>query len=229
MKKRLIIGLLSVSVIAVMVALVHQKEVGAVTCAKGYTHYTYQIPSGGLEKHGCKLSTNGSLNVNLGLWGISSQFVGLGIRATIEGPDPGNPNEIPAVVFCRNKGNNADPANGQPFLAQGPITGTEIFDQGDCRRPGRCEDTVTLDADAAIFCPNRNWTARTIFLDFIETVCVCAGGYDFGGNCCASFDRDNNGNCMAIAPEGEGESCNTSTCTNDISAGIPEAPVCNPL
>src|SRR3990172_3714147 len=157
MRKRLVIGMLCLSLIPVLVALL-KTEANAQTCARPPCVLT----TIGASKC-CTCPKTGSEIFDLSLWGwgklakecgssdcLSCTVFGT-VPSTAQGAGECTPSTldsdcaIDGVVFCMNPAFNSDTAQGQPFTLDAVLT--ETGDLGTCTPKGRCTTSIPVESD----------------------------------------------------------------------------------
>ena len=67
------------------------------------------------------------------------------------------------LLFCFNKGGNADNAQGQPFNSTTQLSTTTTVQPGYCDKNGKCQGFARVDLDDfSAVCQNQNWTGSFI-------------------------------------------------------------------
>ena len=111
----------------------------------------------------------------------------------------------------------------------------------DCYRKGNCTTFATVEPDGNGGVCNNNWTLLFTPEMFYGQVCVCPGGFDMAGTCCANEKR--NGDYCRDANEVNGvfgvADCLTEYCTWDgegnfftdysFDQEFPDPYDCNPI
>lgn len=72
---------------------------------------------------------------------------------------------IAGLAYCLNPAGNSSRANGQPFSLDATLSNTGILTSGDCRRNGKCTETVEVELTGFNPCINPNWN----FISFIAS------------------------------------------------------------
>jgi hypothetical protein len=223
MKNRVVIGVLRVSVIAALVALLapesrasHCIGPSGTHCSPQF-HCTYLIS--GTLKHSCVSSSTGSEIFDITIFGVPGKLVKTDSLAlscsvfgtvdlgdglcdpSIGGPDAGLDPDcgVEGTAFCKNPAGNSETAQGQPFTLDTFLTATGFVK--NCSKNGRCQESLELEPqDTGEICINPNWQFQTFTAsEFQGECCTCdtGGGFDVNGACCASTARAGDGTCGA--------------------------------
>ena len=190
--RRLVMGLLGVSVVAVLVAL--DTEANAGTCTKP--------PCAGVKWYAgsCICCTTGGSEVfNFTALGVPGHFVNncpegenclqCSVYGTAGDPSICDPTtldedcDIEGVLFCVNHGGNAATAQGQPFTMDAALNASGNF--SNCNRAGKCTGSITVPGDLPEDgCINPNWEPLGFTASrFNGECCSCDVGYDDNGDC----------------------------------------------
>ncbi len=219
MGKRIAVGLLRLSLIAVFVAIAG-REANAAVCSTKYTTGAYCKSSysiGGLPV--CTLWCTGSEICDNLVTGVPSSllkacesapetcptitcsvFGTLGSAECADPTVPGSPGQecaIEGVAICWNPQEKYNAA-GTAFNLPGYLTG--VAENAFCTKGGKCTGYAELDPDPGTMeiC-NNNWTFQTFTAKvFKGETCLCLGGVDSSGTCCATADRTD-GKCTVPA------------------------------
>jgi hypothetical protein len=121
----------------------------------------------------------------------------------LEVPVPGETCEILGTFECRNKSGHFE-ENGEAFV---PDPLSAFAEATLCTQGGTCINGAEVTPDPEEVCPNRNWSVDFTPSEFKGRVCVCPGGFDDFGMCCADAERTGNGNkksCVSLFGEPPG-------------------------
>ena len=130
-------------------------------------------------------------------------------------PDPDADCEILGNLTCSNP-NGFRNDEGASFVP-GPISEASGFTT--CTKGGKCVNEAEVQPENDGLCPgpsqtggSGNWTLDFTPSEFKGQVCICPGGFDDSGVCCAGADRTGSGACKKIYGDGT-PGCITEFCT----------------
>jgi len=218
MCKRIVIGLLHMSVITVLMAMLGtEAEAGICTnCTKQTGDVCTAWKTIGSTKYCSCWCTGSEICDNL-ILGLPSSTAACSVTTcsvfgTVGSLQCEDRNvleencEIEGIALCLNPQDKFNP-QGTAFNLPGILTA--VTGDTTCTKGGKCTNFAELDPEDTGDICNNNWTFLTFTArEFKGESCFCPGGYDLdpqfnlNAKCCNTCDRNMDGSCQQVYGDG---------------------------